>query len=71
MTSTLIEPKFTKLSYTVKEFAAATSYGETTIKEAIAANTLSLSYANSKGVITLEEGLRWLRELPDTPPQAS
>lgn len=68
MTTTPLEPKFTKLAYTVKEFAQATGYGETTIREHIADNNLTLSYANSKGTIALEEGLRWLRSLPTEKP---
>lgn len=59
---------FSRPSYTVKEWAQACGYGETTIREAEEAGELAFSYANSKPVVTLEEGLRWLRSLPTEKP---
>lgn len=59
---------FTRPAFTVAEFAKACGLGETTIREHIAANKLVLSYpTRTKGIITLEEGLRWLRTLPSEP----
>ncbi|MBP5800780.1 hypothetical protein J2D78_01655 [Microbacterium maritypicum] len=52
-----------KLSYSIENFAKATDYGVTTIREAIDAGDLVARYANSKPVITREDGLLWLRSL--------
>lgn len=52
------------ISYSIEEFAAYTGYGRTTIDEAIARGDLVASYANSKGVIEIEEGRRWVKSLP-------
>lgn len=62
--------KFDRPAYTRVEWAKACGYGITTIKDAITDGKLVESFANTKGVITLEEGMRWLRSLPQEPPAA-
>ncbi len=61
---------FDRPAYTVKEWAQACGLGETTIRDHIEAHNLVPSYPNSKAIITLEEGLRWLRTLPAEKPAA-
>lgn len=63
-----IQIAFTRPAYTLNEWAEACGLGRTTIREHIDANNLVPSYPNSKPIITLEEGLRWLRTLPSEPP---
>lgn len=60
---------FTKASYTIAEWAQACSIGETAIREEIKENRLVARYPNSKGVIALEDGLSWLRNLPTERPE--
>lgn len=60
---------FTRPSYTVVEWAEACGIGETTIREHERAGNLTFSYPNSKAIITLEEGMRWLRSLPSQKPE--
>lgn len=60
---------FTRPSYTVAEWAEACGIGETTIREHEKDGKLTFSYPNTKAIITLEEGLRWLRTLPTEKPE--
>lgn len=53
-----------KLAYSLPEAAAATGYGETTIKVAIRRGELVVRYANSKPVIPAGELADWLNSLP-------
>lgn len=67
-----IEIAFTKPAYSVKEFAEAVGLGETTIRDHINdGNLVSKWPTKTKQIITLEEGLRWLRTLPDEKPAAA
>ena len=59
---------FDRTSYTVAEWARACGLGETTIRDHIKGGYLIPQYPNSKAIITLEEGLRWLRSLPAEDP---
>lgn len=68
-TTEAFEITFDRPAYTVAEFARAVGLGETTIREHIEDNKLIASYPNSKAIITLEEGLRWLRTLPNEKPE--
>lgn len=53
-----------KISYSLEEAAAATGYGETTIKVAIRHGDLVPRYANSKPVIPAGELAAWIESLP-------
>lgn len=57
-------------SYSVANWAAACDLGETTIREHIADSNLVTRYpTTSKAIVTLEDGLAWLRTLPTEPPK--
>ncbi|TCU86487.1 hypothetical protein EDF48_102148 [Curtobacterium sp. PhB191] len=65
------QPPVEQLAYSIPSFAKAVDLSETTIREAIKRSELVPSYpAKMKPIITREEGHRWLRSLPDEPPQA-
>ena len=53
-----------RIAYTLSEFAEATGFGVTSIREAIAAGDLVPSYHKSKPVIEKDEGTRWVKSLP-------
>ncbi len=53
-----------KLAYSLDEFAAAVSLSKEFIRQQIAADKLTPSYAGAKPLILREEGERWLRSLP-------
>jgi hypothetical protein len=59
---------FDRAAYSVPEWAKACGRGETVVYKHIEAGNLVPQYPDSKAMITLEEGLRWLRSLPDEPP---
>ena len=65
-------PTLTRVSYSVAEFADVCGMSEQVIRDHIAAGNLVPTYTapaenrvRRKTYITLEEGLRWLRELPN------
>lgn len=65
-----ITATFDRPAYTVAQWAKAVGLGETTIRQHIDNKTLIPSYpTESKMIITLEEGLRWLRTLPNEKPE--
>lgn len=53
-----------KLAYSLEEAAAATGYGQTTLKVAIRRGELVPRYANAKPVIPTSELESWLSSLP-------
>ncbi|WP_440711822.1 hypothetical protein [Herbiconiux sp. YIM B11900] len=58
-----------KLAYTIPHFAEAVDLSVSTVYGAINSDELVPVYpAKRKPLITLEEGLRWLRSLPDVRP---
>jgi len=57
-----LDPTFTHAAFTVPGWAEANSLGVVTVREHIAAGDLVASYPNSKAIITLENGLEWLRD---------
>ena len=59
---------FDRAAYSVAEWAKACGRGETLIRNHIHQGTLVPQYPDSKALITLEEGLRWLRSLPAEDP---
>lgn len=59
----------TKLAYTFEEAAEAVGYGVRTLKYHAADGTLTVRYANSKGVIRHEDLYDWLENLPSYPPE--
>ncbi len=56
------EPTFTRVAFTVAGWAEANRLGVVTVREHIAAGDLVASFPNSKAIITLENGLEWLRD---------
>ncbi|MFK0042056.1 hypothetical protein ACIQTW_19655 [Paenarthrobacter sp. NPDC090517] len=56
-----------KLALTFEEAAEACGYSVRTLKYQVAAGNLMARYANSKGVIRVEDLARWLDELPAEP----
>lgn len=67
-----VEIAFTRPAYTVAEFAKAVGLGETTIREHIDRNELVTVWpTKTKQIVTLEDGLRWLRSLPNEKPNAA
>jgi hypothetical protein len=68
-----LEPSCTeRLAYSIPNFAIAVDVSTDTIYKAIRRNELILSYptvAGRKPVVTREEGIRWLRSLPQESPR--
>ncbi|MFJ6453788.1 hypothetical protein [Paenarthrobacter sp. NPDC091669] len=57
-----------KLALTFEEAAEASGYSVRTLKYQVAQGNLVARYANSKGVIRVEDLAKWLDELPAEPP---
>lgn len=57
-----------KLPLTFEEAAEACGYSIRTLKYLVAAGNLVARYANSKGVIRVEDLAEWFHELPAEPP---
>lgn len=56
-----------RLAYSIAEFAGAVGLSTQTIRNLVHDNYLTVVYptpSRSKALITREEGLRWLRSLP-------
>lgn len=56
-----------RLAYSIAEFAAAVGLSTQMIRNLVRDNYLTVVYptpSRSKALITREEGLRWLRSLP-------
>ncbi|MFS0717587.1 hypothetical protein ABC337_11450 [Arthrobacter sp. 1P04PC] len=57
-----------KLALTFDEVAEASGYSVRTLKYQVAAGNLLARYANSKGVIRVEDLAQWLDDLPAEAP---
>ncbi|MCT9620735.1 hypothetical protein [Curtobacterium sp. C2H10] len=68
-----LEPSCTdRLAYSIPNFATAVDLSVDTIRKAIDSGDLIPAYptkAGRKPIITREEGLRWLRSLPQESPR--
>jgi excisionase family DNA binding protein len=53
-----------KLAYSIKKFADVTSFGRSTVYEAIKDGSLVARKMGKRTVITAPEGMRWLKSLP-------
>lgn len=59
-----------KLALSIKELAAASGYGETTIRSAIDDGDIVVRYGTkTKPIIETTEALAWIRSLPTRPPK--
>ena len=58
-----------KLAYSIPNFAKAVDISVSAVREAIDKGDLVPSYPNSKPLILLEEGKRWLDSLPTEKPE--
>lgn len=56
-----------KLAYDIAGAAEATSYSQTTIREAIKNGELVARYRNSKPVVLAEDLDEWLKDAPTQP----
>lgn len=56
------------LAYSIQEFAAATGMGVTKVNDAIRDGRLTPSYWDSKPLIKLSEGQRFIESLPSEKP---
>lgn len=57
-----------KLALTFEEAAEASGYSIRTLKQAVYDGNLMARYANSKGVIRVEDLAKWLDDLPAEAP---
>lgn len=58
-----------RLAYSIPSFAAACDLSVDTIRKHIADGNLVVGYSGTKPIIEREEGIRFLRALPDSPPR--
>lgn len=58
-----------KLAYSIPNFATAVDVSIEKVRQHIDRGNLVKSYIDSKPVILREEGLRWLRSLPNEKPE--
>lgn len=58
-------PKLEKLAYTLQEFAEAVSLSDEQLRYHIKRNELVPRYSGTKPLITVAEGERFLRSLPE------
>ncbi len=65
----MTEPILDKLAYSIPNFAAAVDVSIEKVRQQIDRGYLVKSYIDSKPVILREEGLRWLRSLPNEKPE--
>lgn len=59
-----------KFAYSIEEFAVLVSISENQLRRHISGELqpqLVVSYSGRKGVVLRDEGLRWLRRLPNDP----
>ena len=61
-------PTLEKLAYSIPNFAEVVDLSVSTIYDEIRAGRLTPAYPNRKPLITRDEGLRWLAELPAEKP---
>lgn len=63
---------FTRPAYSVAQFAEAVGLSETVIRDHIKAGDLITVWpTKTKQIVTLEDGLAWLRALPSDQPDAA
>lgn len=58
-----------KLAYSIPNFARAVDVSIEKVRQHIERGDLVKSYVDSKPVILREEGMRWLRSLPNEKPE--
>lgn len=63
------EVKLEQLAYSIPNFAKAVDVSLEKVRQHIDRGNLVKSYIDSKPVILREEGLRWLRSLPNEKPE--
>lgn len=63
------EPRFERLSYSLDNFATAVDVSKEKVRQHIDRGLLRPAYVDSKPVITVKEGLRWLESLPAERPE--